>query len=257
MFFRPNPSIKIYWKFDELTTSLIPIHWAFKPFKITMLLRRTVFASLLGKSKFSTVSPANVSAALVKQLREKSGAPMLECKKALAAEDVNGDLQKALDWLRAKGKARAANFAERKASEGLVAFFQDKASCTVTLLEINSETDFVSRNAVFQKFVSSVADTVNRSFSCGDINVGELMSKKSVEGITVQDGLTDFLTSFRYDKSSLNLNLYGPRYTIFDFNLGSFFQGEYCNSSCTKVPKFFRQIVVWLCAWTNWYGCVT
>ena len=162
-----------------------------------MFARRILSAPLLAKAKFSTASPGNVSAALVKQLREKSGAPMLECKKALASEDVNGDLQKALDWLRAKGKARAANFADRKASEGLVALFQDKSTNTITLLEINSETDFVSRNAGFQTFVLSVAEIVNRSFEPGTVNVNDLMGKKSIEGVSVQDGLADFLTSFR------------------------------------------------------------
>jgi elongation factor Ts len=76
---------------------------------------------------------------MVKELREKSGAPMMDCKKALAAEGVNGDIKLAMDWLRAKGIARAASNADRVTMEGLIAVSKHDNGA-VTLLEVNSET---------------------------------------------------------------------------------------------------------------------
>lgn len=87
------------------------------------------------KGSFST----QVSAAMVKELREKSGAPMMDCKKALGAEGVNGDIKLAMDWLRAKGIARAASNADRVTSEGLIAVSKHDNGA-VTVLEVNSET---------------------------------------------------------------------------------------------------------------------
>ncbi|WP_262695106.1 translation elongation factor Ts [Kordiimonas aquimaris] len=96
---------------------------------------------------------AQITAALVKELREISGAGMMDCKKALG--ENNGDLDAAVDWLRTKGLAAAAKKSGRVAAEGLVAV---KATGTKAVaVEINSETDFVARNEQFQEFVSSVA----------------------------------------------------------------------------------------------------
>ncbi|MGI9502835.1 MAG: translation elongation factor Ts [Geminicoccaceae bacterium] len=95
-----------------------------------------------------------VTAALVKQLREKTGAGMMDCKKALSENDA--DLEVAIDWLRKKGLAAAAKKAGRIASEGLVGV---KVEATRgALVEINSETDFVARNEDFQAVVRSIAD---------------------------------------------------------------------------------------------------
>ncbi len=95
-----------------------------------------------------------VTAALVKQLREKTGAGMMDCKKALSENDA--DLEVATDWLRKKGLAAAAKKAGRIASEGLVGV---KVEATRgALVEINSETDFVARNEDFQAVVRSIAD---------------------------------------------------------------------------------------------------
>ena len=96
---------------------------------------------------------AEITAALVKELREKSGAGMMDCKKALA--ENNGDIEAAIDWLRAKGIAKADKKSGRTAAEGLigVATLGHKA----VLVEINSETDFVARNDAFQDLVRGVA----------------------------------------------------------------------------------------------------
>jgi elongation factor Ts len=89
----------------------------------------------------------------VKELREKSGAGMMDCKKALAETD--GDMEAAIDWLRTKGLATAAKKSGRVASEGLVAFAVD--GTRGALIELNAETDFVARNTEFQEFASTLA----------------------------------------------------------------------------------------------------
>jgi len=94
-----------------------------------------------------------ITAALVKELREKTGAGMMDCKKALSETD--GDLEQAVDWLRTKGLAAAAKKAGRTASEGLVGVHV--VGNTAAMVEINAETDFVARNETFQDFVLKVA----------------------------------------------------------------------------------------------------
>ena len=96
---------------------------------------------------------AEVTAALVKELRDSTGAGMMDCKKALMA--VNGDFDSAVDWLRKAGMASAAKRAGRVAAEGLVAVQANGASGAV--VEVNAETDFVARNEQFQGFVGKVA----------------------------------------------------------------------------------------------------
>jgi elongation factor Ts len=95
----------------------------------------------------------SVTAALVKELREKSGAGMMDCKKALA--ETGGDMEAAVDWLRTKGLATAAKKSGRVASEGLVAFCVDGTKGAV--IELNAETDFVARNTEFQEFAATLA----------------------------------------------------------------------------------------------------
>jgi elongation factor Ts len=95
---------------------------------------------------------AEVTAALVKELREKTGAGMMDCKRALA--DSDGDIEAAVDWLRKKGLAAAAKKAGRVAAEGLVGVAT--SDCAGAVVEVNSETDFVSRNSEFQAFVQAV-----------------------------------------------------------------------------------------------------
>ncbi len=93
---------------------------------------------------------AAITASLVKELREKSGAGMMDCKKAL--NETDGDMEAAIDWLRQKGMASAAKKASRVAADGLVGIALDGAKGAV--VEVNSETDFVARNEIFQNFVT-------------------------------------------------------------------------------------------------------
>jgi elongation factor Ts len=97
---------------------------------------------------------AEISAGLVKELREKTGAGMMDCKRALS--ETAGDLEGAVDWLRKKGLSAAAKKAGRVAAEGLVGVAVKGNIGAV--VEVNAETDFVARNDVFQKFVSTVAE---------------------------------------------------------------------------------------------------
>ena len=122
---------------------------------------------------------------------------MMDCKKALA--ESNGDVAKALDWLRAKGIARAASGADRVALEGLIALHIDASAKSATLVEVNSETDFVSRNKDFQAFCSLVARTAAKS---GAADVAALMSQpctSSASGAptTIKDALTDVVIAIR------------------------------------------------------------
>ncbi|MFR8088220.1 MAG: translation elongation factor Ts [Lachnospirales bacterium] len=97
----------------------------------------------------------NITAAMVKELREISGAGMMDCKKALTASD--GDMDAAIEYLRKAGIATAAKKAGRIAAEGLVAVAVSEDQKTGAIVEVNSETDFVAKNAIFQEFVSDVA----------------------------------------------------------------------------------------------------
>ncbi len=100
-----------------------------------------------------------ITASMVKDLRETTGAGMMDCKAAL--NETNGDMEAAVDWLRKKGLAKAAKKAGRTAAQGLVAVaVEPNASGAVgVLVEVNSETDFVARNELFQKMVADVAQT--------------------------------------------------------------------------------------------------
>ena len=100
---------------------------------------------------------AEITAARVKELREKTGAGMMDCKRALA--ESGGDIEAAVDWLRKKGLAAAAKRAGRAATEGLIGIATGPAGGVgrAAMVEVNAETDFVARNQTFQDFVSAVA----------------------------------------------------------------------------------------------------
>ena len=120
-----------------------------------------------------------ISATLVKQLREKTGSGMMDCKRALAETD--GDLEAAQDWLRAKGIAGAEKKAGRAAAEGLVGLRVD--GNRAALVEVNAETDFVARNAEFQAFVREVAEA--GLDAGGDVEV--LAASRLAGGATVAE----------------------------------------------------------------------
>jgi elongation factor Ts len=122
-----------------------------------------------------------ITAAMVKELRDATGAGMMDCKKALAETD--GDMEAAVDWLRAKGIAKAGKKSDRVAAEGLVAVAASGGAGAV--VEVNSETDFVARNPDFQAMVGGIA-----SVALGTNDVDALLAAP-MEGKTVADIVTD------------------------------------------------------------------
>ncbi|MCI5059719.1 MAG: translation elongation factor Ts [Alphaproteobacteria bacterium] len=126
-----------------------------------------------------------VTASMVKELREKSGAGMMDAKKAL--EENNGDMEAAVDFLRKKGLAKAEKKSSRTAAEGLVAITSNGTSGAV--VEVNSETDFVARNEQFQSFVAKVTELATQA---GDLKA--LMSA-DMDGKSVQDTLTGLIAT--------------------------------------------------------------
>ncbi len=128
-----------------------------------------------------------ISASMVKDLREKTGAGMMDCKKALAETD--GDMEAAIDWLRKKGLSAAAKKSGRVAAEGLVGV--STKGNVGAVIEINAETDFVARNVLFQDFVDTAAKIALEVK--GDIEV--LKGKPHTDGRTVAEQLTHLVAT--------------------------------------------------------------
>ena len=123
-----------------------------------------------------------ISASLVKELREKSGAGMLDCKKALEA--VDGNIEEAINWLREKGISKAAKKATRIASEGLAAIKTDGNNAVI--IEVNAETDFVAKNEEFKSLVDTILNTLLKS----DVSSLEEAMKLETEEGTVEELVT-------------------------------------------------------------------
>lgn len=130
---------------------------------------------------------AEITAALVKELREVSGAGMMDCKKALV--ENNGDMDASVDWLRKKGLAAAAKKSGRVAAEGLVGVIAEGTQGA--LVEVNCETDFVARNEQFQGFVAGVTKL---ALGSGDVEALKAM-KLPGESLTVAEKLTQLVAT--------------------------------------------------------------
>jgi len=128
---------------------------------------------------------SNITAAMVKDLRDKTGAGMMDCKSALG--ETSGDVEAAIDWLRKKGLSKAAKKAGRVAAEGLigVAVGGDAGA----LIEVNSETDFVARNDQFKEFVKHAAELALQAG--GDVE--KVLAAKHPSGATIQAALTEMV----------------------------------------------------------------
>ena len=146
-----------------------------------------------------------ISASLVKELREKTGAGMLDCKKALEA--CNGEIEASIDWLRENGISKAAKKADRIAAEGLSAILVEGNDAVI--VEVNSETDFVAKNEEFQNMVKTILETIIKS----DVKeVEEALELKTSEG-TINDLIVsktakigEKLSLRRFDKVTKNDN---------------------------------------------------
>jgi len=167
---------------------------------------------------------AEITASEVKALRDRTGAGMMDCKKALVA--CEGDIEKSIDWLRKKGLSAAAKKSGRVAAEGLVGIFVN--GNTGTVLEVNAETDFVARNDLFQKYVSDVVkiasekvadlETLKNSDYPGTgrnvseeltnliATIGENMSLRRVSHLSVKNGV---VASYVHNKIADNLGKIG------------------------------------------------
>lgn len=130
-----------------------------------------------------------ITPALVKQLREKTNAGMMDCKKAL--QEANGDIEKALEILRKKGVALASKKAGRATKEGVVAAYIHHGNKIGVLVEVNCETDFVARNEIFQQFVKDVtlqiASTNPQYISSEEIPEEVLEKEKAIFREQVKD----------------------------------------------------------------------
>ncbi|MCR9128042.1 MAG: translation elongation factor Ts [Alphaproteobacteria bacterium] len=133
---------------------------------------------------------AQITASLVKELREKTGAGMMDAKKALV--EVDGDMDAAIDWLRKKGLAKAAKKADRVAAEGLVAVtaVERGNGMAAAALEVNSETDFVARNELFQNAVSEIA-----TLAVDAPETEALLAAKMANGSSVSDTMTNLIAT--------------------------------------------------------------
>ena len=130
-----------------------------------------------------------ISAGMVKDLREKTGVGMMECKKAL--EENAGDMEKAIVWLRERGMSRAAKKEGRVTAEGIVEVYVNPAKDAGVLLEVNCETDFVSKNEQFQKFTKDLAELALKSKAS---NVSELEHLK-LGSETVKERLANLIAT--------------------------------------------------------------
>ena len=129
-----------------------------------------------------------ITASMVKELRDKTGAGMLDAKKALTEND--GDMEKAVDWLRTKGIAKAAKKAGRVAADGMVLAVSSGTKGAV--VEVNAETDFVAKNETFKEFVQKLADVVLQS---GTTDMDALANENWPEGGTVGEKVTDLVAT--------------------------------------------------------------
>ena len=129
-----------------------------------------------------------VTASVVKELREKTGAGMMECKKVLTETD--GDIEKAIELLRERGITKAAKKSDRIAAEGIVEAYISEDAKIGAVVEVNSETDFVAKNEEFKKFVADIAEQIAKEKPA---DVEALLSQKSIKDSskTVKDVLTE------------------------------------------------------------------
>ena len=142
-----------------------------------------------------------ITAQLVKELRELTGVGMMDCKKALAETD--GDLKKAVDFLREKGLASAAKKAGRIAAEGVVSSYISEDYSKGTLVELNCETDFVAINDLFVKLSKEICQLACES-GCDDIEKLECLEYRfDNEFATVKDAIISLVSRYLYAHSSI------------------------------------------------------
>jgi elongation factor Ts len=149
---------------------------------------------------------ANVTAADIKVLREETGAGMMECKKAL--EESHGDMEKAREWIRQRGLAKAEKKADRETKEGYIAVYVHNTNKIAAMVEILCETDFVARNTEFQEMAKNVAMQV---VSMSPETVEELLAQDYIRGTGTIEELVKSLSGKIGEKFVVNRFV---RYTV-------------------------------------------
>ncbi|BBL70736.1 translation elongation factor Ts [Methylogaea oryzae] len=158
----------------------------------------------------------NITAAMVKELRERTGSGMMECKKALT--EANGDMEAAIEWMRKTGLTKADKKAGRTAAEGYVCVKMSADGKVAALVEINSETDFVAKADDFVKFANDVADLV----AANDVSSLEQVSALSLNGSTVDETRRALVAKLG---ENINLRRF-ERYTSADGVLAGYSHGS-------------------------------
>lgn len=158
---------------------------------------------------------SNITAALVKELRERTGAGMMECKKALV--DANGDLETAITELRKKGIAKAAKRAGKTAAEGTVVIATSADNKQAVVVEVNCETDFVARDSGFKAFAEKVANLALTE-QAADV---EALLKASIAGKTLDDVRQELVTTI-----GENIQIRRIAYAASSSVVGSYIHGE-------------------------------
>ena len=194
-----------------------------------------------------------ISAEKIKNLRLKTGAGMMDCKKAL--QEVNGDLEGAVDWLRKKGISTAQKKADRSASDGLITVA--KENNLACIVEINSETDFVARNEDFQNFCILVSKTIlsNKIDNIDDLLKVNLENSK----LSVSESLTELLSKIgenilikRLDFIQSEKNIYTQKYIHNGVNENSGKIGVLlsikCDKSIDKLDLFTKNLAMHIAA---------
>lgn len=184
-----------------------------------------------------------ITASLVKELREKTNVGMMECKKALT--ETNGDLEAAIKYLRERGIAKAAGKADREASEGIIAARLSDDGKSGILVEVNCETDFVSRNDGFVSFVDEIADTLAASdaksleealaVKHGDLSVEDFVKAKVLE-------LGENIRLRKFERFSLSDNGTIAQYIHMGGKVGVLLEVS-ANNGDTAAKEAFRDLV--------------
>ena len=188
----------------------------------------------------------SISASMVKELRERTGAGMMECKKALV--DSNGDLDAAIDLLRTTGQAKAEKKAKRIAAEGRIVIKSDTKHAVI--LEINSETDFVANDSNFINFAESVAEAILDN----EISDLESLNKTNLSnGTNIEMARTDLIAKIgenisirRFDKirqcDNMGLYTHGAKIGVIVSLSGGDEGGfkRYCNACCCLQSNLYR-----------------
>ena len=167
-----------------------------------------------------------ITAQMVKELRESTGAGMMDCKKALVETD--GDMDKAIDTLREKGLSKAAKKADRIAAEGLVGVQSTSCSKNVAVVEINSETDFVAKNEEFKQMVSDITKIVLDN----NLSSMEELLKCELNGTTVEEELNTKIAKIKILTFFSFFSIYAFSSSDFIYSILSisFSKKFFCNS---------------------------